>query len=107
MSNIVVTIPPSIDKYTIFFKMFIDGMLQKLDKNSHKDTPTINTIPEILDKLEEEIVEFQEQMFGDPMGENGLIELMDVANFAFLAYVALRNQGVNHASSDQHTRQRV
>jgi hypothetical protein len=80
---------------------FFDGMMKKLDKNSHKDTPTKETLPKIMDLLREEIKEFEEQLYKDRFDENSLIELMDQANFSFLAYVALRMEGVKHeAPSD-------
>jgi hypothetical protein len=71
-------------------------MIHKLDINSFKDTPTVKSIPQILDNLQEEIIEFEEQMALNKFDENTLIELMDTANFAYLAYVALRLQGVEH-----------
>jgi hypothetical protein len=73
---------------------FFDGMMVKLDTNSHKNTPTIKSIPEIIDNLMEEVVEFEEQLARDKFNNNTLVELMDTANFAFLAYVALRLDGV-------------
>jgi hypothetical protein len=83
---------------------FVQGMVTKLDKNSHKETPTTHDIPGILDLLHEEILEFEEQLNRDKFDENTLIELMDTANFAFLAYVALRMQGVNHGRKNtDHT----
>jgi hypothetical protein len=49
-----------------------------------------------MDLLVEEIVEFENQLEEDKFNENSLVELMDQANFSFLAYVALRRQGVKH-----------
>jgi hypothetical protein len=72
-------------------------MIHKLDLNSHKDTPTVKSIPQILDDLQQEVIEFEEQMALNKFDENTLVELMDTANFAYLAYVALRLQGVEHA----------
>ena len=65
-------------------------------KNSHKETPTVASLETIMDLLVEEISEFEEQVAKDKFDENSLIELMDQANFSFLAYVALRMQGVEH-----------
>jgi hypothetical protein len=72
-------------------------MIHKLDINSFKDTPTVKSIPQILDDLQQEVIEFEEQMALNKFDENTLVELMDTANFAYLAYVALRMQGVEHA----------
>jgi len=96
-SHIIVAIPTSLEKYSDQLLDFFDGMMKKLDKNSHKETPTLKSIPEIIENLREEIIEFEEQLVKDKFDENSLIELMDVANFAFLAYTALRLQGVEHA----------
>jgi hypothetical protein len=71
-------------------------MIKKLDKNSHKATPTTSDIPDIIDLMVLEIDEFETQLKEDKFNENTLVELMDAANFAFLAYIALRLQGVEH-----------
>jgi len=95
-SAIVVQIPSSLRGYHSFLHDFFAGMIMKLAKNSHKDTPTKETLPKIMDLLREEIREFEEQLAEDKFNENSLIELMDQANFSFLAYVALRMEGVKH-----------
>ena len=89
-TSIKITIPPSIEKYAVYLADFVDGMVKKLDKNSHKDTPTRENLQTIMDLLIEEISEFEMQVAEDRFSENSLIELMDQANFAFLAYIALR-----------------
>jgi len=96
--NILVQVPDSIAQYREHLQEFVKGMVAKLDKNSYKETPTKETIPKIMDLLRTEIREFEEQMDKDKFDENSLIELMDQANFSFLAYVALRIQGVEHGS---------
>ena len=102
MSNdyITVLIPDSLGKYHNLLWQFFNGMVRKLDINSHKETPTMKSIPEIIDNLREEVVEFEEQLALDKWDENSLIELMDAANFAFLTYVALRLQGVEHGKQN-------
>jgi len=97
-SHIVIHIPKSLFSYHTHLQRFFEGMIRKLDMNSHKTTPTTDDIPAIITKLHCEIVEFQEQFITNKEDENTLIELMDVANFAFLAYVACRLQGVKHAN---------
>jgi hypothetical protein len=92
----VVNVPPSLAMYEDMLHGFFRTMIMKLDKNSHKETPTKESIPSIMDLLRCEITEFEEQMIIDKFDENSLIELADQANFAFLAYAALRMQGVQH-----------
>lgn len=95
-TNILVQVPDSLRNYHAFLHEFFKGMIMKLDKNSHKDTPSKASLPEIMDLLRFEIEEFEEQLRIDKFDENSLIELMDQANFAFLAYIALRNSGVEY-----------
>ena len=94
----LIHVPDSLVEFHDSLADFFEGMMMKLDKNSHKDTPKSKDIPEIIENLREEVVEFEEQLALDKFDENTLIELMDAANFAFLAYVALRLQGVKHES---------
>ena len=96
-----IPIPESLNQYSDHLHKFFEGMIKKLHKNCHKDTPSIQDIGRIIDLLRLEVEEFEEQLFTDKYDENSLIELMDTANFAFLAYVALRIQGVKHAE-DKH-----
>jgi len=97
--------PESLAPWNSLLVDFFQGMMMKLDKNSHKETPTKETLPKIMDLLREEIKEFEEQLYKDRFNENSLIELMDQANFSFLAYVALRREGVKHeAPSDPQPR---
>src|SRR4249919_1288281 len=95
-TNLVIIVPKSLETHQLYLLNFFNGMIRKLDKNSHKDTPTMKSIPEIIENLREEVVEFEEQLAANKFDENTLIELMDAANFAYLAYVALRRQGVEH-----------
>jgi len=97
MNNMIIAcIPPEIEKYTEYLGAFLDGMLVKLVKNAHKDTPTMKSIPEIIENLREEVIEFEEQLALDKFDENTLVELFDTANFALRGYVALRLQEVEH-----------
>jgi len=94
--HIIIHVPDVIEPYGRFLKDFLEVMVRKLVKNAHKKTPTIKTLPEIMSLLQQEIVEFEEQVNEDKFNENSLVELADQANFSFLAYVALRMQGVEH-----------
>ena len=96
--NILVQVPDSIKAWQPFLLRFFEGMIAKLDKNSWKQTPQLESLPRIMELLMLEIDEFNEQIDTDKFDENSLTELMDQANFAFLAYVALRMEGVEHAS---------
>ena len=96
--NLLIEVPDSIKTWQPFLMRFFQGMMAKLDKNSHKQTPRLETLPRIMELLREEILEFETQIDEDRFNENSLTELMDAANFAFLAYVALRMEGVKHGS---------
>jgi hypothetical protein len=73
-------------------------MLLKLDANSHKDTPNKESLGNIMELLRDEIIEFENQIADNKFDINSLVELADQANFSFLAYVALRKDGVG----DEH-----
>lgn len=100
--EILLDVPQTLQPYTHLLAKFFEGMIKKLDKNSHKSTPQTKDIPAIIENLREEIVEFEEQLALNKSDENTLIELMDAANFAFLAYVVLRSQGVEHRETPSY-----
>jgi len=100
-TNILIQVPNSLRNYHDHLQRFFEGMMVKLHRNSHKKTPTTNDIPTIIDLLREEIREFEQQFFEDKDDENVLIELMDAANFAFLAYVALRLQDLGNGNPNR------
>jgi len=91
-------VPDELEQYSSYLQSFVDGMIMKLYKNRHKETPTVESLERIMDLLVTEITEFEEQVAQDKFDENSLIELCDQANFSFLAYVALRMQGVEHVT---------
>lgn len=94
MTNIAVPVPPSLGDMRGELREFVAGMIKKLHLNSHKETPTCQDIPSMIEMLQGELQEFKDQLASDPSDENVLIELMDTANFAFLMFVALRRGGV-------------
>lgn len=94
---IKVEVPVELHEFEPFLQNFVEGMLRKLYKNRHKKTPTLNSLPEIMDLLELEIDEFEEQIGTNKFDSNSLMELCDQANFSFLAYVVLRREGVKDA----------
>jgi len=93
---ILVKVPDSLKDYHLFLRDFFKTMIHKLDKNSHKDTPTKENLDGIMDLLVDEVIEFEQQIYRDRFNENSLVELADQANFSFLAYVVLRLEGVEH-----------
>jgi hypothetical protein len=74
---------------------FVDGMIAKLAKNAHKKTVEAGDERRIMALLLREAAEFLEQMADDRLDGNALWELCDIANFAFLAYVALKQERMN------------
>ena len=73
---------------------FFQGMLYKLSINAHKRTPETTDIPKMMEMLLAELEEFRVQFVEDREDANTIIELFDTANFAFLIFLALRNQGI-------------
>jgi len=68
-------------------------MIYKLEMNAHKRTPEISDVPSMTEMLRVELREFVDQFEENRDDVNTLIELFDTSNFAFLIFVALRNQG--------------
>jgi len=94
MTKISINVPSSMRVYREHLSEFIGTMMRKLDMNSHKNVPETKDIPGMVQRLKEEIEEFEEQQKFDPTAINNIMELVDASNFAFLAFVALRNNGV-------------
>lgn len=93
MTNIVIPTPPSMQVYREHLREFFAGMMRKLDMNSHKSTPQESDIPTMINLLTGELQEFRDQFISNSRDPNVLVELYDVANYAFLMTVALRNAG--------------
>lgn len=91
---LLINVPPSLEQYRHLLEEFFIGMIHKLNLNSHKDTPAREQIEGIISLLRREIEEFEEQLAKDKFDPNSLVELFDTANFAFLAFVAMRLDGV-------------
>ncbi len=94
MTNIAVPIPPSLQVYREPLREFFAGMVRKLHKNSHKNTPNTVDIPTLVNLLRGEIEEFEEQMEVDANSDNVLTEMYDTSNYAFLVFLACRGAGV-------------
>lgn len=87
-------LPPSLCEFRADLKEFFIGMTMKLDLNSHKDTPNRTQINTMIDLLLGELEEFKQQLSEDKFNNNSLLELCDTANYAFLMFYALRQDGV-------------
>lgn len=96
-TNILLQVPDKLRQHHLHLYYFFKGMIDKLEKNAHKDTPNAKSVGLMMAKLREEIEEFEEQLADNKFDPNTLVELMDQANFSFLAYVYLRMGGVEHA----------
>lgn len=86
---ITVRVPHSIHDLQDPFREFVKGMLNKLDENSYKTPPEKHDLVLMLKRIREEVTEFEQQCRDDPNDPNMLQELYDIANTAFVAYVAL------------------
>lgn len=93
MTQIAVAVPPSLQKYRGHLRLFFEGMIRKLDLNSHKDTPTRPAMETLFALLQGEIEELDTQIKEDQLDTNSLVETQDISNYAFLMFVALRNDG--------------
>ena len=90
-TDLVLTIVPnSVEAWSPFFKQFTMLMMEKLDKNSHKGNPAIKDLAGLMTLLKAEIKEFEDQIALDRFDRNATLELADIANYAFIAYVAIK-----------------
>lgn len=95
MPMIEVFVPPGVAKYAADLQLFVEGMVKKLDKNSHKNTPDREQLDAMIQLLHGELAELEEQIELDKFDDNALVESQDVANFAFLIFTALRRDILN------------
>jgi len=89
-----IVIPPAIVGMTPELTEFFEGMVHKLNVNSHKDAIRSDDIDGLLAKMQAEIQEFRDQRIADASDANMLSELHDIGNFAFLLYAYLRSRGL-------------
>lgn len=71
---------------------FCTAMVFKLYQNKHKNSVTEYDIPYLMGRLLIECGEVMEQYHVDLRDKNMVMELVDVANFAFLMKLALKLQ---------------
>lgn len=68
---------------------FVTVMIEKLNKNSHKDVVALPDVPRLVELLQRELGEFIRQYMENPRDPNATRELADIANFAFLISTVL------------------
>ena len=78
--------------YDLEIQEFVDGMQKKLAMNTHKQTVEKKDVPKIVQLLLGEVMEFEEQYKEDKSDANAYDELFDIANYAFLMYMALKKE---------------
>jgi hypothetical protein len=93
MTQIAIATPPSLQKYRSHLRSFFEGMVRKLDLNSHKNTPDKEQIETMLELLRAELTELEDQLKENRLSPNSLVETQDAANYAFLIFLALRRDG--------------
>lgn len=88
---IITSIPPELSDMEDFLHDFFQGMVYKLEVNSHKQPPegTDEGLQQCLNLIRDETVEFELQILQDKTDQNALEETFDIANSAFIAYLAL------------------
>lgn len=87
-------IPPAIQGLTPVLSEFVEGMVHKLNVNSHRDKIDDRSVDSLIDYLMGELKEFRDQLREDDKDANTLSELHDMGNFCFLLYAFLRQKGV-------------
>lgn len=87
-------IPPAIQSLTPMLAEFVEGMVFKLNVNSHRDKIDDRSVDSLIDWLMTELQEFKDQLREDGNDPNTLSELYDMGNFCFLLYAFIRSKGV-------------
>lgn len=88
MKTVEITIPDCIGEMAEGLETFFGGMVDKLALNSHKSSPRWVDVQFYLLKMQGEILELHGQIIADKFDPNLLKESCDVANFAFLTFLA-------------------
>lgn len=81
--------PVQHDLVAFELQAFVDLMIEKLNKNMHKQERPLE-VPEAMELLMGEIGEFVRQYMEDKNDPNAPRELADIANFAFLIFMRMR-----------------
>ncbi len=77
-------VPNRVNDMRPYLDRFTQAMLYKLNKNGHKRPPSYSDIHTYLRGMQTEALEALDQFLRNPKSENLILELADVANFAFL-----------------------
>lgn len=94
-SLIQVPTPSCLDDMAADLEEFVKGMVAKLAKNAHKDTPTREDVPQFILLMQGEILELYKQYLENRYDPNFNKELHDIANFAFLTMLSVELRDVN------------
>lgn len=81
--------PMANEAMAVDLTVFVDTMIEKLNKNAHKDAVALPDVPALLERLMGETGEFIRQYMENPRDPNATRELADIANFAFLISTVL------------------
>ena len=87
--SITLVVPDSIEFMAPMLGRFFEGMVHKLDTNSHKEPPRKCDVTAFILKLQGEVLETYKQWLENKHDPNLLMELCDIANFAFLVTVSM------------------
>lgn len=90
--KIEVDIPSDLEEYAPFMAGLLRLQVAKLYVNAHKATPERREIEIFIRRMREEIEELEAQLGENRLDGNGLLEIADIANFALLSFIALRNE---------------
>lgn len=83
------TFPMENDNMGADLERFVGVMIEKLNKNAHKDAVALPDVPRLLELLMGEVGEFVRQYMENPNDPNARKECADIANFAFLISTVL------------------
>lgn len=89
-----IDVPPILRPNSGLLQEFFEGMLFKLAVNAFKDETVAKDIPILIDRLIDELEEMKDEIEGDNITPNALVETFDMGNFCFLLYQYMRRNGV-------------
>lgn len=89
-STITIVVPDNIWQMEDQLAEFFNGMVHKLSSNSHKTPPSVCDITKYILLLQGEVLEMYHQWVTDKDDPNLMLELCDVANYAFLVTVSMK-----------------
>ena len=103
--RVTIDIPEELEEYAPHIGGLLRLQLAKLFVNAHKATPERRDVGVFIERMREEIVELESQLLENRLKGNALLEIADIANFALLSYIALRNEQMEHKGNvDERSR---